>query len=129
MANKKTQKDFFKDIIAMAEEMGRDDIVDFAKGRIEALEKKAGSKKPTKTQAENVALKDIILSVMSDEGMTVTEIQLKDNVLGDLSNQKVSALIRQLVDEGKVVKTVDKKKSFFSLAQSVGSNPHDRTTE
>lgn len=116
MANKKTQKDFFKDIIAMAEEMGRDDIVDFAKGRIEALEKKAGSKKPTKTQAENVALKDIILSVMSDEGMTVTEIQLKDNVLGDLSNQKVSALIRQLVDEGKVVKTVDKKKSFFSLA-------------
>ena len=116
MANKKTQKDFFKDIIAMAEEMGRADIVDFAKGRIEALEKKAGSKKPTKTQTENVALKDTILSVMSGKGMTVTEIQSKDNVLGDLSNQKVSALIRQLVDEGKVVKTVDKKKSFFSLA-------------
>lgn len=116
MANKITQKDYFNMIIEMAKEAGREDIVDFAKGRIEALEKKAGSKKPTKTQAENVALKDIILSVMSDEGMTVTEIQSKDNVLGDLSNQKVSALIRQLVDEGKVVKTVDKKKSFFSLA-------------
>ena len=53
---------------------------------------------------------------MSDKGMTVTEIQSKDNVLGDLSNQKVSALIRQLVESGEVVKTVDKKKSYFSLA-------------
>ena len=44
MSNKKTQKDFYKDIIAMAKEMGRDDIVDFAEGRIEMLEKKAGSK-------------------------------------------------------------------------------------
>ena len=116
MANKLTQKDYFNMIIELANENGRDDLVKFCEDRIEKLSRKAGSKKPTKTQAENVALKDIILSVMSDEGMTVTEIQSKDNVLGDLSNQKVSALIRQLVDEGKVVKTVDKKKSFFSLA-------------
>ena len=119
MANKKTQKDFYKDIIAMAKEMGRDDIVDFAEGRIEMLEKKAGSKKPTKVQAENVALKETILSVMSDKGMTVTEIQSKDNVLSDLSNQKVSALVRQLVESGEVVKTVDKKKSYFALATKV----------
>lgn len=120
MANKITQKDYFNMIIEMAKEMGRDDIIDFAKGRIEALEKKAGSKKPTKTQAENVALKNVILSVMSNEGMTVTEIQSKDNVLSDLSNQKVSALIRQLVESGDVIKTVDKKKSYFSLAEVVG---------
>ena len=119
MANKKTQKDFYKDIIAMAEEMGRADIVEFAEGRIAMLEKKAGSKKPTKVQEENASLKEVILSVMSAEGMTVTEIQSKDNVLSDLSNQKVSALVRQLVESGEVVKTVDKKKSYFALATKV----------
>jgi len=112
----KTQKEFFNDIIVMAQEMGREDIVDFAKKRIEVLERKTGSKKPTKTQAENITLKETILSVMSDTGMTVTEIQSKDDVLANLSNQKVSALLRQLVEEGKAVKTVDKKKSFFALA-------------
>ena len=38
--------------------------------------------------------------------------------LSALSNQKVSALVRQLVESGDVVKTTDKKKSIFSLAES-----------
>ena len=58
-----------------------------------------------------------ILAVLTNEGMTVTEIQSKSDVLSGLSNQRVSALLRQLIDTNKVVKTVDKKKSFFSLAE------------
>ena len=117
MANKMTQKDYFKEIIALAKENDRMDIVTFAEGRIEALDKKSGSKKPTKTQEENVSLKEEIVSVLTSEGATVTEIQAKSEVLGSLSNQKVSALIRQLVEAGRVVKTIDKKKSYFSIAE------------
>ena len=117
MANKMTQRDYFNEIIALAKANDREDIVTFAEGRIEMLDKKAGSKKPTKTQAENVAIKDEILSVLTTVGATVTEIQTKSDVLGALSNQKVSALLRQMVDEGLVTKTVDKKKSYFALAE------------
>jgi hypothetical protein len=117
MANKMTQRDYFKEIIALAEENGREDIVTFAQGRIEMLDKKAGSKKPTKTQAENVAIKDEILSVLTTVGATVTDIQAKSEMLGALSNQKVSALLRQMVEDGTVVKSTEKKKSYFALAE------------
>ena len=67
-------------------------------------------------QEENENIKVDILDNLSSEGVTVSELQAKSDVLGGLSNQRVSALLRQLIAEGKVVKTVDKKKSYFSLA-------------
>lgn len=93
-------------------------MVDFIDHELELLAKKAGNKKPTKTQEENEVVKAEILNVMSTEGMTVTEIQNKSEVLANLSNQKVSALLRQLVAVGKVEKTVDKKKAYFALVES-----------
>lgn len=117
MANKMTQRDYFNEIIALARANDRMDIVTFAEGRIEALDKKSGSKKPTKTQEENISLKEEIVSVLTSEGATVTEIQTKSDVLGSLSNQRVSALLKQLVEAGRVVKTIDKKKSYFSIAE------------
>lgn len=117
MEKKMTQKNYFEEIIALAEANGREDIAEFAKGRIEALNKKSGSKKPTKTQEENVSLKEEIVSVLTSEGATVTEIQTKSEILGTLSNQRVSALLKQLVEAGRVVKTIEKKKSYFSIAE------------
>ena len=116
MTNKKTQRDFYKDIIALAEANDRKDLVDFAEGRIAVLDKKASAKKPTKTQEENEVIKNIILDTLTEEGVTVTELQSKRDELSGLSNQKVSSLLRQLVTEHQVVKTIDKKKAFFSLA-------------
>ena len=116
MANaKKTQKDYFNEVIALATEAGNKELVEFAKGRIEALEKKAAAKKQTKAQTENEDIKNVILATLTNEGVTVSDLQKKDEVLSELSNQRVSALLRQLIEAGKVVKTVDKKKSYFSL--------------
>ena len=118
MANaKKTQKDYFNEIIALATEVGNKELVEFAKSRIEALEKKAASKKPTKAQAENEGIKELILANLTDEGVTVSDLMKKDKAFSELelSNQRVSALLRQLIEAGKVAKTVDKKKSYFSL--------------
>lgn len=83
-----------------------------------SLVKKKESKKATKTQTENVGYKNTILEVLAtvNGGKTISEIQDLDEELGTLSNQKVSALMRQLVESGEVVKTVDKKKSYFALA-------------
>ncbi len=116
MTNKMTQRDFYKEIIALAEANDREDNKEFAEGRIAGLNKKAGNKKPTKTQEENEVLKGVILDTLTDEGVTVSELQAKNEVLGGLSNQRVSALLRQMIVDGKVEKVVDKKKSFFSLA-------------
>ena len=117
MTNKMTQRDYFNEIIAMAEAVNRNDIVDFAKGRIEALDKKSANKKATKTQVENEDIKTVIEGAMATLGKaaTVTEIQAADASLGELSNQRVSALLRQMITDGKVVKTVEGKKSLFSL--------------
>jgi len=83
-----------------------------------SFEKKSASKKLTANQEENEGFKATIIEVLTnaDKALTVTEIQTVNAELSALSNQRVSALLRQLIDANKVVKTVDKKKSFFSIA-------------
>lgn len=115
MANKITKAQMFTMIKALDEVQANPDMVAFIDHELELLSKKAGSKKPTKTQEENVKLKSIILEVLTDVGATVSEIQTKSDVLGELSNQKVSALLKQMCDDGQAVKIVEKKKSYFSL--------------
>jgi len=117
MTNKMTQRDFYNEIIALAKDNDRNDIVEFAEGRIAVLDKKTANKKPTKTQEENEVLKGVILNTLTNKGVTVTDLQSKNEELSALSNQRVSALLRQMIADGKVVKTVDKKKSYFALAE------------
>ena len=117
MANKMTQRDYFNEIIALARANDLADIVEFAQSRIEMLNKKKSGTKPTKAQEQNEVLMKEILSVLTSEGATVSEIQTKSEVLTGLSNQKISALMKKLVDGGKAIKTMDKKKALFTLAE------------
>lgn len=80
------------------------------------MAKKKGSSKPTKTQLENEKVKDEILEVLAgaEEGMTCGEITKA--LEGEYTSQKISALLRQLVGAGKVVKSTEKKVSRFELA-------------
>lgn len=125
MANKKTQRDFFNEIMAVVSEAGRTDLADFVKGRIEALDKKSTNRKPTKTQKENVGLKSDILEVLREGGkkMTVTEILASGAFDATVSSQKVSALLKQMIElDRTVTKTVDKKVSYFSaVAENEGT--------
>ena len=122
MANKITQKDYYnatiKALKGEAVDFSTDDLVKFLEGRLEVLANKSGSRKPTKVQVENESAKDKILEVLStDEGMKVADI-LKVVDFSDFSfeptSQKVSALLKQMVDNGSVAKTVDKKTSLFT---------------
>ena len=117
MANKITKKEMFTMI--KAEVKDNADMVAFIDHEIELLDKKASNKKATKTQKANVGIKSAILAVLEGaKPMTVTEMQGASAELGKLSSQKVSALVRQLVEAGEVVKTIDKKVSRFSLADN-----------
>lgn len=116
MANKMTQRDYFNEIIAVAKAADRADLVEFAEGRIAALDKKSASRKPSKSQEENEGIKNVILEVLTDEGVTVTDLMKSDERFAEFSNQKMSALLRQLVADGKVVKNVVKGKALFALA-------------
>ena len=115
---KVTKRDMFNTI--MAECASNAAIVEFCQHEIELLDKKSakGSGKLSKTQTENVGLKGTILKVVAGyggEGRTISGL-IKENadVLGGYTNQKLSALMRQLIADGLVEKTVDKKKSYFS---------------
>jgi DNA-binding transcriptional regulator GbsR (MarR family) len=46
--------------------------------------------------------------------MTISEMQKSIPDLAEYSNQKISALMRQLILEGLVKKVEDKRKSYFS---------------
>lgn len=112
---KVTKKEMFEMLKGVAGVAENADMVAFIDHEIELLNKKSANKKATKTQEENVGIKAEIMAVLTADGATVSDIQTKSATLSALSNQRVSALLRQLVESGKVAKTVDKKKSYFSL--------------
>lgn len=96
------------------------EIVAFCEHEIELLNKKAsGSSKPTKTQIENEGYKQAMLDIMAefDRPMTISEIMEVCEGIAGLKNQRVSALMTQLKKAGMVVRTEDKKKAYFSLAE------------
>lgn len=93
----------------------------YLENELELLKKKSENKKATKNQEENVKIKADILAVMVNMApSTATEImnavKSTDNVqYATLTNQRVSALLKQLIEDNKVVKTTDKKVSKFAL--------------
>lgn len=111
-----TKREYFGEVVKMAESLGRTDIVEFAQHEIELLDKKASSKVTTKTQKENEGIKEIIKNFLNEtpnEMFTITQLQEKITDLADYSNQKISALVNQLYKANEIDKVVDKKKSYF----------------
>jgi carbamoylphosphate synthase small subunit len=113
---KMTKREKFE-MIANIEEVKASPILsEFVAHELELLAKKNTSeKKPTAVQVANEGLKQTIMDVLMANGglMTITDIQKSCEELSELSNQKVTALIRQLKEDGKVEKIEDKRKSYF----------------
>lgn len=85
--------------------------------RTQQEKRNTGEKKPTKVQEANVGIKQVILTALEgQEAKTVSEIQTLAPELAELSNQKVASLVRQLVEEGKLIREEEKRKAYFRLA-------------
>lgn len=113
-----TKREKFEMLKAIPEVAGNEMLVEFIDHELELLAKKnASEKKPTAQQTANEGIKEAILEAMEPNRLyTVTEIQKEVAECAELSNQRVSALMRQLKDDGKVVRTEEKRKAYFSKA-------------
>ena len=109
-----TKREKFEMLMTIAEVKANPILSEFIERELELLAKKnSAEKKPTAQQAENEAIKETILENLTSR-MTISEMQKSIPDLAEYSNQKISALMRQLILEGLVEKVEDKRKSYFS---------------
>ena len=121
MEKKLTKRDYYNEIITIATEMERTDLVDFAKHEIELLDKKksSGKGKVNETMDRNI---EIVYNALVEFGKSTAseliakaDLSMLANELGIVSTQKVSAYLNKLVASGRVEKAVEKKKTYFSI--------------
>ena len=87
------------------------------KMREQFVKKNSAERKPTANQVENQGYKaDILAYLGTVENATITDLMKAVPSLAELSNQRVSAIVRQLKDSGEVVREEIKRKAYFSLA-------------
>ena len=118
MANKMTKKDYFAILSTIVENAGvenADELQAFIAHEVELLSKKSSkSGNSKKTEEQNGVMEEIAIALGEfNKPVTVTELM---TVL-PYSNQKISEMLKKMVEDFKtVVKTVEKKKAYFSLA-------------
>lgn len=79
-----------------------------------------GEKILTAEQKKNESLKEILLTILAqyDEPKAIKELQAENDEINPTiySNQKISALFRQLLKEGKIERIEEKRIAKFKLA-------------
>jgi predicted transcriptional regulator len=117
MANQKlTKAQKYAMLKELAEVKANPTLVEFIDHELELLAKKnSAEKKPTAQQTENEGIKSAIYEGMeADKKYTITDLIKSIPACSDLTNQRVSNLVRQLISEGKVVRSEEKRKAYFS---------------
>lgn len=96
-------------------------LVEFIDHELELLAKKnSAEKKPTAQQTTNASIAEAILDHLADQPtrlFTITEIIKEVPECSELTNQRVSAIVRGLKDSGAVERIEDKRKAFFRSAR------------
>ena len=116
---KPTKRDNFTELLTYAEVQANPKMVAFIEHEIELLNNRnTGDRKPTAQQVANEGIKETLLSVLRENPnrlMTITEMQKSSDELGELSNQRISAILKQMYEgEGATVeKVIDKRKTYF----------------
>ena len=76
--------------------------------------KNSAEKKPTANQVANEGIKEAILSSMeSGKLYSITDLIKEVPACADLTNQKVSALVKQMISDNLVERVEEKRKAFF----------------
>lgn len=113
---KMTKRDYFTDILTKYD-LTADEKV-FIEHELELLARKNmtpnGEKKLTSAQMENEATKEAILSAMEDNRLySISEMLKEFSCVAGMTLPKVSALITQLKNCGKVERIEEKRKAYF----------------
>ena len=122
MKEKKLTKREKFEMLAKIDDVSKNPVLaEFIAHELELLAKKnaSGQGKLTATQKENEGIKTEILECMANEPnrlFTISEMLKSFECCKELSNQRVSALIRQLLADGKVERIEEKRKAYFRYA-------------
>ena len=116
---KVTKKEMFERLIEIVEGANVQDvetIVEFLNHEIELVSKKRNGQ--TKVQKANEGLVEVVFEAIAKAEKAVTVTEIYEIVKSDeiTSPQKVSALVKKLVDVGKISREEIKKKAYFSVA-------------
>lgn len=119
---KMTKRDYFNSLLEIGAVKENEGLVKFIEHELELLAKKnaSGTGKMTATQVANEGIKAEILECMANEPnrlFTISEMQKVFPCCAEMSNQRVSALVRQLVADGKVERLEEKRKAVFRIAR------------
>lgn len=113
---KMTKREYFNRLLSYAHEEDKEFILH----ELSLLDKKnSAERKPTAKQTENEGFKTDILAWMEPSVQyTVADIVkgVPSIVASGISGNRVTALLTQLREAGKVVRTEDKRKAFYALA-------------
>lgn len=127
---KYTQKQMFEEIIKMASgeptTIPMDKVIEFAEKKLVQLDNKSGKVSAKRTEEVDTFL-DLIRDVLSESsnvlgmqcGAIAKDSRIAEFVWADgkeTSSQRVSSMLKKLVDCGDAVKTTDKKITYFRLA-------------
>ena len=120
-ARRTTKREYYNILLGIEAVNSNPELVAFIENEISLLDKKSNSssdKKPTARQSENAGLKEAILAYLrQNDPATITE--LMKNVpelmaIENLTNQRTSAIVRQMVEIDKTVeRLVEKRTAYF----------------
>ena len=118
-----TKREHFNTLLTLSEVKANPALVEFIEHELELLDKKNSTeKKPTEKQAQNEVFKTDIVSYLSSVApahKAITEIWSGTPALSDcaeMTGQRISALLTQLIKAGLVVRVEEKRKAYFKIA-------------
>ena len=117
---KPTKRDRFNALLAIPAVAEDAELIEFINHEIELLDKKnTAERKPTAKQVENAGFKADILAWMEPDTKYLSADVAKgvpSIIAAGISPNRVTAMLTQLVNDGAVIRTEDKRKSYYSLA-------------
>ena len=120
-ARRTTKREYYNILLGIEAVNSNPDLVAFIENEIDLLNKKSNSssdRKPTARQSENAGLKEAILAYLrQNDPATITELMKNVPELAaieNLTNQRTSAIVRQMIEIDKTVeRLVEKRTAYF----------------
>ena len=112
-----TKREMFNEILTVVADNA--EMVEFINHEIELLNRKSSAvRKPTKNQLENEGFKANIVDYLKDADApkTIKELQTAIPSLADLTNQRITHLLTDLVKAETLTKNYVKKTPYYSVA-------------
>lgn len=119
MEKKITKREVLEQMLQVEAIRENADFVAYIENELKLLAKKSENRKSAKASEENVKLAETVLSVLqgSATGMTASEIIHADAELSGLSTPKMTALLKTLMEQGKVERIEEKKRVIFKAVE------------